>query len=89
MIHAVNERVKAKVNSNSNFRAIPDLTSRSQPLSTGVYLDILVLMVAVHHCIHTKTRHFSSRVAICVQSNECGVLFLARICQILIANVDL
>ena len=36
----------------------------------AVQISRLVLMVAIHHCIHTKTRHFSSHVAICIQSNE-------------------
>ena len=79
MIHAVNERVKTKVNSNSNFRAIP-----YKHTSTGGCPDILVLVVATHHCIHTKTRHFSSwQFFLHAYSRmNVGVHFLELICQI-------
>ena len=92
MIHAVNERMKAKVNSNSKYiKTIPNLMSTLQPLFTGGCPDIMVLVVAAHHCIHTKTRCFSSQqIFIHAYSRmNVGVHFLELIRQILIANINL
>ena len=77
MICAVNERVKAEVN--SDIRAIPDLTSTLQRHSTGGCPDILVLVL---DCIRTKTRHFSSCVAIvymCIHMY--GMLEWSHLCR--------
>ena len=83
---AVNKRAKAEVNSKGKqIRAIPDLMSTLQPLFTGGCPDILVLVVATHHCIYTEliiswsSRRFVTRMY--SQWMNVGVHFLALICQ--------